>query len=141
MLITPKRLYLIPEYWIMFIASYRKSITLEFEINWCIMISHIGHVLYSLNPLCYNVSMVHGNQRNTDTTQSPNIRCPHPSTVDDIVCFDGTTRSLHSWDMFNSKVIDFSLNACNRTVLKYLEVKQVKSDYNVYNINWGEEGK
>jgi len=28
--------------------------------------------------------------------------------------------------MFNSKVIDFSLNACNRTVLKYLEAKRVK---------------
>ena len=127
-----KLFYLIPENWIMLISTNRQAISLELEINWGIMISDIRHVLNSLNPLCHNICMVHGNQRDTDTTQRTNIWWPHPCTVDDTVCFDGTTRSLYHRNSFNSQVTDFCLNSSNSTVLKHLQIKKILVSY--YNV-------
>jgi len=37
--------YIIPEYRVLFVASHRKSVTLETEVDGCIMVPDVGHIL------------------------------------------------------------------------------------------------
>ncbi len=69
--------YIINEDGIWLISSDTKSISLKLEIDGCIMISHVRHVLNALDPLCYYVSMPHSNQRDIYATHLSNVWTPY----------------------------------------------------------------
>ncbi len=69
--------YIINEDRIWLISPDTKSISLKFKIDGRIMISHVRHVLNALDPLCYYISMSHGNQRDIHATHLSNVWTPY----------------------------------------------------------------